>query len=245
MRITAPSALRRGIVRGRKHWKYSIYYTATERPYILLNTLQVFFMKPREFLLLQFSARIVYSELSRIFQNLMQPLAWWTSLPSAKSKRFKLSSPVPSMRGLSPDRFVHEPGVPGNLLQACLVLWAEFSTDDLNELHLQRNWDPYLCSLDAVSSFQVSLSPFQAYQMVSNGRDSSGIDVLNSRMLSEKMSACKDLERWPSLSPCRISFRRDFSWLLQYRNLKGVEGKGKDNLGPGGYTANWLLLNWL
>lgn len=47
--------------------------------------------------------------------------------------------------------------------------------------------------------------------MVSNSRDSSGIDVLCSGMLLEKMSACEDLERWPSLSPCRISFITDFS----------------------------------
>lgn len=57
-----------------------------------------------------------------------------------------------------------EPRVPGNLLQSCLVRWVEFTTDDLNELLGEGNWDPYFCSLGTVSRFQVLLSPFQAYR---------------------------------------------------------------------------------
>lgn len=56
------------------------------------------------------------------------------------------------------------------------------------------------------SEFSGVTDAFSDWAMISNGKGSSGVDVLYSMMLSEKTSTCKHLEWWPSLSPCRINF---------------------------------------
>lgn len=56
------------------------------------------------------------------------------------------------------------------------------------------------------SEFSGVTDAFSHLAMISNGKGSGGVDALYSMMLSEKISACKHLEWWSSLSSSRISF---------------------------------------
>lgn len=73
---------------------------------------------PENFYYQNFLPELSAQSFHTFFQNLVQRLAWWTFLPSAKSK---LSSPVGSMRWLSPDWCVQNPVC---LEICCRLVWC-------------------------------------------------------------------------------------------------------------------------